>query len=218
MTDEELLQTYIDLVPFLAKMLGPSCEVALHSMVDPDHSLIAIENAVSGRKKGGPLTAFAKELAEKGTFLDGNYLVNYTGKTASKEFLSSTFFIKNEDRLVGMLCINKDLTIFKELDWTLANLQMQFNLKIPKNSEYSEHLDNPMDIYVRERISEEISKSGVTPTRLSAEEKIHIIRRLHERGITTMKGAVAEIAQQLSISVPTVYRYIKKADNIQNNE
>lgn len=213
MTDEELLQTYIDFVPFLAKTLGPSCEVVIHSMADPAHSLIAIENAVSGRKKGGPLTAFAKELAEKGAFLDGNYLVNYTGKTANKEFLSSTFFIKNEKRLVGMLCINKDLTVFKELDWTLSNLQQQFSLQIPNNSAYSEHLDNPMDLYVRERISEEISKSGVTPTRLSAAEKICIIRRLHERGITTMKGAVAEIAQQLSISVPTVYRYIKKADN-----
>ena len=39
MTDEELLQTYVNLAPFLAKVCGPSCEIVVHSTVDTDRSL-----------------------------------------------------------------------------------------------------------------------------------------------------------------------------------
>ncbi len=216
MTDEELLQTYVNLAPFLAKVCGPSCEIVVHSTVDTDRSLVAIENSLSGREKGDPLTDFAKELAEKGTFKDVSYLANYTGKTTDREFLSSTFFIKNGDRLIGMLCINKDVTPIKELNCMLMRLQEHFNLAIPADSEYSENLDNPVERIMLERIADAITQSGVIPARMSIDEKVHVVRKLHETGITTMKGAVAEIAKRLSISVPTVYRYMKKADNIKS--
>ena len=216
MTDEELLQTYVNLAPFLAKVCGPSCEIVIHSTVDPERSLVAIENGLSGREKGNPLTEFAKELALKGTFKDVNFLANYTGKTADREFLSSTFFIKNENRLIGMLCVNKDVSLIKEFNGMLASLQEHFNLAIPTDSEYSENLDNPVESIMRERIADAITQSGVMPARMSIDEKVHVVRKLHETGITTMKGAVAEIAKQLSISVPTVYRYMKKVDSIKN--
>lgn len=216
MTDEELLQTYVHLAPFLAKVCGPSCEIVVHSTVDPERSLVAIENSLSGRAKGNPLTEFAKGLAEKGMFKDVNYLANYTGKTAERDFLSSTFFIKNGERLVGMLCINKDVSSIKELNCMLASLQEHFNLAIPADSQYSENLDSPVESMMRERIADTIMQSGVIPARMSIGEKVQVVSKLHEIGITTMKGAITEIAKQLSISVPTVYRYIKKADTTES--
>lgn len=55
-----------------------------------------------------------------------------------------------------------------------------------------------------------ISESGILPTRLSREEKVRIVHKLNEEGLLNVKGAVAEIAERLSVSVPTVYRYLNK--------
>lgn len=210
MTDQEVLQVYINLVPFLAEVCGHGCEIVVHNLVDPERSLVAIENSISGREPGNPLTDFARGLVEKGSFMNADYIANYSGKTKKCDFLSSTYFIKNEGRLIGMLCVNKDISAIKQMTNMFTILQDHFNLAIPKDSEYSEELDNPVDNIMHTRITETIAQSGIAPTRMSIEEKVQIVQRLQESGVTTMKGAVSEIANQLSISIPTVYRYMKK--------
>ena len=103
MTDQELLKCYTDFVPFLAAVCGPGCEIVIHDVTNPEQSIIAIGNGISGRELGDPMTDLARELQEKGTYADTECLLNYKGKTKSGEFLSSTYFIKNEGRLIGML-------------------------------------------------------------------------------------------------------------------
>lgn len=213
MTDQEVLQIYIRLAPFLASLCGPSCEIAVHDLVDTEHSLVAIENNLSGREVGNPLTDFAKGLAKQGTHENADFIANYSGKTKHREFLSATYFIKNEGRLIGMLCVNKDTSVVKQLETVLAQLQTQFNLAPPSNNNYAEELDSPIASLMHSRITAEITQSGISPDRMSSEEKIGIVQRLHENGVTSMKGAVAEISDQLSISIPTVYRYMRKVSS-----
>lgn len=217
MTDQEILRIYIDMVKFWQKVLGPGCEIAVHDLTNPEQSLVAIENNISGRKVGSSLTDLARNLAEQGTYRDVDYVVNYSGKTKKTDFLSSTYFIKNEGRLIGMLCINKDISDIKHLNNMFAHFQEYFNLAAPEESEYSEDFDSPVNNIMHLRIKEVIAQSGVSPNRMSIEEKVSIIQRLQESGVTTMKGAVSEIANQLSISVPTVYRYMKKATTPRNS-
>ncbi len=46
-----LLEPYKALVPFLAELLGESCEILLHDISQPKHSVIAIANGFhTGRK------------------------------------------------------------------------------------------------------------------------------------------------------------------------
>jgi predicted transcriptional regulator YheO len=45
---------------------------------------------------------------------------------------------------------------------------------------------------------------------MNRNERAQVIHNLMEAGVHNMKGAVIEIAKQLDISEPTVYRYIKK--------
>lgn len=210
MTDSEVLQLYIRLVPFLAEVCGPGSEVVIHDVTDPEHSLIAIRNSVSGRVIGNPMTDLARDLAEKGAYSNTDYLANYTGKSKNGEFLSSTYYIKNEGRLIGLLCINKDMTAVQELNGAVLRLLEQFNLAAPQESEFSENLDNPVATMMHTRIAEIIAQSGVSPARMSLQEKVRVVHRMNEEGVMMMKGAVAEIANQLSVSVPTVYRYLNK--------
>lgn len=210
MTDAEVLQQYVSLVPFLAAVCGPGCEVVVHDITDPEHSLIAICNGVSGREVGDPLTDLARDLAARGAYADTDYLLNYAGKSKKVEFLSSTFYIKNEQRLIGMLCINKDITAVQELNGAVQRLLDRFNLRAAPEGEYSENLDNPLASMVYTRIADTIAQSGIPPARMSRREKMRIVHQLDESGVTLMKGAIAEIANQLSISVPTVYRYLNQ--------
>ncbi|MFR4725648.1 MAG: PAS domain-containing protein [Faecalibacterium sp.] len=92
MTDQELLKCYTDFVPFLAAVCGPGCEIVIHDVTNPEQSIIAIGNGISGRELGDPMTDLARELQEKGTYADTECLLNYKGKTKSGEFLSSTYF------------------------------------------------------------------------------------------------------------------------------
>ena len=62
MTDKEVLQRYIDVLPFFGKVCGPGAELVVHDLSDPEHSLVAIENNVSGRQIGNPMTDLVREL------------------------------------------------------------------------------------------------------------------------------------------------------------
>ena len=190
MTDLEVLQTYINIVPFLAQVCGPGSEIVVHDVANPEHSLVAIRNNVSGREIGNPLTDFAKDIIDKGSYTDADYWTNYTGRNKNGEFLSSTYFIKNEGRLIGLLCINKDMNAVQNLNNAVSNLLEWFNLSRCEDTEFSENLDKPMSGLMRDRI----------------------VHRMSDEGILNVKGAVPEIAAQLFVSVPTVYRYLNKRE------
>lgn len=210
MTDKEVLQRYIDLVPFLGEILGTGCEIIVHDVSDPEHSLVAICNGISGRELGNPITDLAHALIERSAHSSTDYLVNYTGRNKNGEFLSSTYYIKNEGRLIGLLCINKDMTAVQEASNSLRVLLERFNLVAPQESEFTENLDNPVANIMYSRIADIISQSGQTPARMSIEEKVSVVHCMNEDGVLMMKGAVPEIARQLGVSVPTVYRYLNK--------
>ncbi|MNI74519.1 hypothetical protein D3C73_1306070 [compost metagenome] len=55
-----------------------------------------------------------------------------------------------------------------------------------------------------------IGKLAIPPDRLSSQEKIDIVRELNDLGVFLLKGGVSEAAAALSISEPTVYRYLQK--------
>ncbi len=210
MTDKELLQAYVNIAPFLAQVCGPGSEVAIHDVAHPEHSLIAIQNNVSGRQVGSPITDLAQDIIDRSTYTDSDYIANYIGRNKNGDFLSSTYYIKNRGRLIGLLCVNKDMTAVNQLNTAVHNLLERFNLARPGESEVSEWLENPVTSIMHNRIADIIAQSGIPPARMSLQEKIRTVHRLNDDGVLMMKGAIAEIASQLSVSVPTVYRYLNK--------
>lgn len=208
MTDAQVLEQYTRLIPFLATVLGPGCEVLIHDTQDPNHSIIAIQNSLSGRRIGDPMTDLANEIAARGAYADADYIANYNGRTKGGNFLSSTYYIKNDGRLIGLLCVNKDMSAVRELNNTLRLMLERYELTEPRESAYSESLDSPIGSLLHARVAETISQIGIAPARMSMQEKIMTVQRLKEDGLLAIKGAVAEVASQLEVSVPTVYRYM----------
>ena len=212
MTDQELMSQYYPLAPFLAQLCGPGCEILLHDLSLNDGTVVCIENGFhSGRYVGSPLTDFALQIINDKLYETKDFMANYVGMAKGKNFVSSTFFIKNEDRLIGLLCINRDCGPLTAFENALSILKEQYNIGGPVNK-VQETLNVSAEMLLANMISAAIRDSEIDPARMSRKEKTAIIQRLANQGFLKMKGAIAEISTQLSISVPTVYRYIHMND------
>lgn len=209
MTDRELISIYTSLAPFLSEICGKGCEIVIHDLTNPSKSIVAIENSSTGRKVGDSLTDLARDIMEGTHYKDHDYLSGYSGLTKKKEYLSFTYYIKNKGRLIGLLCVNKDLSATKGLSKELEAVFEQFNIAMPQGDGVQENLEPSVGTMLEDLVSTAILQTHISPYRMSRQEKIDLVHKLNEQGILMMKGAVSEIARQLKISEPTVYRYLK---------
>ncbi len=200
---------YLRMMDFLAELLGPRTEIVLHDVSDPSYSIVALTNGqISGRSVGGPATDLAlKVLQDRGRPGDADYLANYAAESSSgRRFRSSTFFIRDEDQnVVGLLCVNVDDEPLLKARELLEALTATSPV-----SPVSERLSPSVEDLTLESISRIVAAPGVPAERLTADEKLGVVRELDHAGLFLLKGAVARAAQALQVSEPTLYRYLKQ--------
>lgn len=210
--ESRFLDKYKILVEFLAEVLGENCEVVLHDVDNFENSIIAIENGhVSGRKVGDSLTDLALNILKDQKKLENDYLTNYTGKTyAGKELKSSTYFIKENDEVRGMLCINIDVSKYVEARELLDSfIGSSPELEEKDNCEdFSEQFTSSIEELIDSIIENLIGDSEVHPKRMTADEKKEITKKLDEKGVFLLKNSVSKVAAKLHTSEATVYRYL----------
>lgn len=205
--------SYKHLVGFIGACLGDHSEVILYSFEDLDHSVIAVHNGhISGRQLGDPVTSFAlSKLKDKGK--EGPpYYLNYLSLSKNNTPLrSNSFFILDKHGSPkGLLCINTDVSQYQqaaELIQKLAYLPSISDEKRTKGDEVELFQSSPKDL-IMAIINDVTQKVGVTPDRLTAAEKIEIVKRLNDDGFFLIKGAVSQIAIIIGTSEATVYRYL----------
>ena len=217
MTNKEVLSIFIPIINFLGEILGENTEIVLHDISNPEHSVIAIQNGFhSGRTIGSSLTDFAFQVTHNQAYKTQDYLVNYTAKAKGKNFIASTFYIKNNGELIGMLCLNTDTTIItnfmKATHQFVGCLPMGVSMTMGETI-VEENLDVPIVSFAESIISKTIADSNIAPERMTRQEKMEIVWELANQGIPRMKGAISEIAKQLELSESTVYRYISLKEN-----
>ncbi len=212
MKDKEILNIYKQMVPFLASICGPSSEVVLHDLSDVNKSIISIENSKSGRTVGSSITDFAQKIINNGDFKHCDFLSNYHGATKDNKFVSNTFFVKNNGRLIGLLCVNKDISALTVLEKALDQMKLQYNIYMPESS-VQEVLDIPVAAMLENMVANAVAETGLSPEHMCVNDKKQIIHKLHQQGVLSMKGAVAEISNQLQISKSTVYRILRAQRN-----
>lgn len=207
-----VLDKYKVLVEFLAEVLGDNCEVVLHDAEDFENSIIAIANGhVSGRKVGDSLTDLALNILKDQEKLENDYLTNYTGKTfGGKKLRSSTYFIKKNDEVRGMLCINIDVSKYVEArDLLDSFIGSNPNLEEKDNCEdFSEQFTSSIEELIDSIIENSIGDSEVHPKRMTADEKKEITKRLEDKGVFLLKNSVSKVAGKLYTSEATIYRYL----------
>jgi len=192
----------------IVKTFGQHCEVAVHDMANPNRSLVHIAGNVTGRSKGSPITNFGLKLLslqEKGEDVHG-----YQTKFKDKSVVSSTVCIKGDNNnIIGFLCINFDITKLLQAQTSIAEYGLQ-------HSDLFEFAgDSLADLTVatvESTINDVLMEMKKDPRVMTAKEKLHFIKRLHDHKFFKMKGAVTEVASVMGVTRYTIYNYLKKID------
>ncbi|CCU80104.1 YheO-like PAS domain [Halanaerobium saccharolyticum subsp. saccharolyticum DSM 6643] len=211
--EDKILTKYKILTEFLAEVMGEHCEVVLHDVEDFENSIVAIENNhISGRKIGDSLTDLALNVLKDEENLECDYLSNYNGKTHDgKELRSSTYFIRDEkEKVIAMLCINIDLSRYIEAR-DLLNTMIGKRNDIEENNtdkNFAENFTSSIEELIDSMIENSIGSKSIPPSRMTAEEKKEITKKLDKRGVFLLKNSVSKVAKKLQTSEATVYRYL----------
>lgn len=209
MSNYACLERYIPLVEFMGKICGKNYEIILHDVSTPERSVIAACNEhLSGRRIGDPMTELAKELLRTGVYQEHDYVANYEGRTrGGKRFVSSTYFIKEKGHLVGLICVNHDVEDILVLSEHLSSLLHSFSLpQEEESSAYTENLDDSIPELSSNLIHSTILGYGIPSDAMHTADKLEILRSLEAQGVFHTKGSIGQVARELHISEPTVYR------------
>jgi class 3 adenylate cyclase len=112
---DAFLENYRRIVNHVGRSFpGTGIEILLHNLVNPSHSLVAIENAiVTGRSVGSGATNLVLDLKTRRQ--RGEDKLNYELNIGSRQFKCTTIPIFRTDYgLVGAVCINIDARFMRE--------------------------------------------------------------------------------------------------------
>jgi len=170
--------------------------------------------AAKAVKVGAPLTDLAKRIIENNDWEEYDYITGYEGRTQDGKLLrSSTFFIKDNGKLIGMLCINLDTSHYSqisELLLSLGGLAMSGKAVLIGNEHDSNQetfvnsIEDSFTSIIRNLYGNEI------PDNFTQEDRLNIIQNLDEKEIFEIKTAISYIAPKLKCSESSVYRYLQK--------
>lgn len=218
-------QALIDFVHFLGEVFGRNVEVVLH-IIEPDDAYVAaiVNGHVTGRDETAPLTGLALQFIRDRVYERQDAVLNYKGVSKGSDTIqSSTYFIKSpEGELEAMLCFNIDVSPYLDLSRRVleaGNVGAQF--LAPSGEEgggkaghvhgqglqLTEYFSDTLRDVVHSVIPAEVLESDA---QVKPKQRAEAIAKLYDRGLFEIKGAVAQVAEILKMSEPSVYRYLKQ--------
>ncbi len=207
--DEDFLAHYDRLAETIADLIGPHCEVVIHSFKSLENSVVKIVNGHhTGRQIGAPITDIGlkvfRQFDETGVMTPKSYFT----KSKDGSLLKSTSCILTGDNnnAIGMFCVNINLSHpFPEIMKTLMPGPMELiNLKSCENfsSSSSDIIEQALnsailDVDNNDKISAKGRKKAIT-------------KILFDSGIFEFKEATVIVADHLHITRHAIYKYIRE--------
>ena len=107
----EALRAYFPVADMIAATFGPCCEAAIHDFSQPETSVVHVAGQVTGRKVGQSFDHLIKNVLLSKDF-QNDQSNNYVFQTPDgRTIKSSSVLLRDGGHVIGMLCINYDLTI-----------------------------------------------------------------------------------------------------------
>ncbi len=228
---ESMKRRYVALVDFLGQTLGPNYEIVLQEIGDENNGIIAIANGhISGRKVGNPITSIALRMVQQKKYEYADSVLNYVGILENGKIVrSSSYFIKDGGKLVGMLCINFDSSKFQELSDTLLS-ELHPNRFLENNSLLSNKgfvkpatdssIETPMEYFQADTgsLMDEIFNNATMNLSRPIEDlnpsgRMALVAELYDHGMFRLKDSINYVAERLGCAPVSVYRYLAKIKN-----
>lgn len=206
--DREYLSNYFRLADTIADLIGPYCEVVIHSFESLENSVVKIVNGHhTGREIGSPITDLGLRMwstfEKTGEVSPKSYFTN----AADGSLLKSTTCILAgpEQKPIGMLCINMNLSFpFPEI---VKTLMPQFHVS---QTLVSETFSNNANDVIKQALSTAMQEVDQDETVSAKGRNKAIIRCLFDNGVFELKETTTQVSEQLGISRQAVYKFIRE--------
>lgn len=207
-SDKVILRSYEAVVDGIASLIGPFCEIVLHSLENLNTSAVKIANGENtGRQVGSPITDLALKMLQDIEGSERNFSRSYFTRAKGGVLMKSiTIAIRNgDDRVIGLLCINVNLDApFSQI--LQAFLPDQDSNQAASSVNFASDVEELVDKTV-ERTIEEINANKSVSNNTKNRQ---IVMELFDKGIFDIKDAINRVADRLNISKHTVYLYIRQ--------
>lgn len=208
-----LLKTYFPVADMIAETFGGDCEVVIHDLEQPDSSVVYVANGnVTNRQKGQSFDHLVRNVLLSKNFKDDR-LTNYMFETNDgKKIKSSSVLIRDADKeVIGMLCINYDIT-----DYIQAQSKLNRFLCVETAAQEEEKaVGQDVMAVIDELILNIVGTSDVK--NLTRKRSVEIIKFMEDKGIFLVKGAVDKVAALMGVSKVTIYSYLDEAKGKRNS-
>lgn len=208
-----LLKTYFPVADMIAETFGGDCEVVIHDLEQPDSSVVYVSNGnVTNRQKGQSFDHLVRNVLLSKNFKDDR-LTNYMFETSDgKKIKSSSVLLRDADKeVIGMLCINYDIT-----DYIQAQSKLNRFLCVETAAQEEEKaVGQDVMAVIDELILNIVGTSDVK--NLTRKRSVEIIKFMEEKGIFLVKGAVDKVAALMGVSKVTIYSYLDEAKGKRNS-
>lgn len=206
MNRDEMLEFLKNEARGIATMFGPNCETLVHDMTRPGHPILAIYNgSVTGREVGSTADIFG-DIGDYGETVHKNK--DYTNQmvlSRDGRMLKSTTFNVVGDDFHFAFGINMDITNLARANQLLTELTAT-------NGDLRQTLMQDARSQLEELLRECISAVGKVPEKMKKSDRMRIIRMLYKRRAFTYQKSVAIVAECLSVSRYTVYKYMHELE------
>lgn len=205
---EEKLRFASELVPQLARAIGPLCEVALHENTSTPPTIRAIgNNHISGRSRGDLMTRI--DIDGKDVTHGDKPLFNYVSILPDgRKIRVSLIPLTDEGEVIGYIAVNfliHDLEVAMQALSVLATPE-------PRHEAIKEKFLSPKQVIV-EAAKEYVRMVGRPIALLDKRERIEFLKQLKDRGVFRMRGAIGSVAALLGVSRTAIYDYLSKLDD-----
>ncbi|MGB2079848.1 MAG: helix-turn-helix transcriptional regulator [Vibrio sp.] len=206
--DRDILASYQSTVEGLANLIGPYCEIVLHSLDDLNSSTIQIAHGENtGRQIGAPITDLALKMLRDIQGSHSNFSKPIFTRSKNGVLMKSmTIAIRNRQaRIIGLLCVNINL------DAPFSDIIQAF---IPSNEvrQAASQVNFATDVeaLVDQTLEHTIEEVNADKTLSNHMKNRQIVIDLYDKGIFDIKDAIHRVAERLNISKHTVYLYIRQ--------
>ena len=208
--DKRILESYRGIVDGIALFMGSSCEVALHSLENPEHAVTKIANRHhTNRDVGSSLTDHGLQLLLDFKKNQSKQTSCYTTMSAAGEPMRSVFtVITNEAKPIGLLGINFNMNV--PLSEFISTFSLFNNCDQPTVEDPPKPKNNSIEDLVRNAVSQVVRQISTDVTIPNHEKNKYIVFGLHKNGIFDIKGSVILVAEELHLSKFTIYSYIRE--------
>ena len=207
------LAPYVPLARMLAQTFGQDCEVVLHDLDCPEHSVVHVENpSFTGRKFGQSFDQLVRQVILSNE-LKEDFVANYYFTAPNgKRIRSSTLLIRDGDgRLTGALCLNLDTTrLTQQIAYLQSFLPDRPKPLLPQPREPEPEPPEPQTgaEHVAVMIENLMDRIIGDEPPLTREARLEKIRFMDSKGIFLMKGSIEKAAEKLGVNKVTIYSYL----------